>query len=397
MKILWLAPYPIDSLKEYVPELQTLRPLKGTWLFNLLDEFGKLHQLSVHVVTYTSKLDKDVTLQVGNLWFHIISYRIPIIKKGYPNYFPINKLISFPALRARLFKVIKKVHPDIIHVHGTEGVYGLVPLDMELPVIVSVQGIISEIYRRQITINHYLQRRIERKVLKSYTHFGFRTDFDKDFILRSNSKAITHYLPEAINPIFFNSHWVYNKKQEVTFVGTISKMKGIDKLVDAFIEIIKYEKLKIKLNLIGTGDKYFLDLLNQKLKKCQLENEVVFHGFREPGYIKDVLLRSNLFILPTLMDNSPNSLMEGQALGVPCAASNIGGIPSLIEHEYNGFLFNPNDKNAIRECIISALSNKDILNAISNNSRKTAYERNYPLKVAQITLDVYNKIINENH
>lgn len=46
---------------------------------------------------------------------------------------------------------------------------------------------------------------------------------------------------------------------------------------------------------------------------------------------------------------------------------------------------------------IKALSSKDELTAISNNSRKTAFERNYLLKVAQTTLDVYRKVINANN
>ncbi len=170
-------------------------------------------------------------------------------------------------------------------------------------------------------------------------------------------------------------------------------MKGVNTLIDAFIEILKYEKINAKLNLIGEGNKDFIDTLAKRLIINRCENEVVFHGFREPAYVKDILLKSNLFILPTLMDNSPNSLMESQALGIPSAASNIGGIPSLIEHNYNGFLFKPNDKEEIKRCILDVLSDKNKLLEISKNAQDTAFVRNFPAKVAQITMDVYQKVI----
>lgn len=391
-KVVWLAPYQISLLEDY---LKFTRPIKkdraASWIVNLSNELAKHCEL--HIITKSAHIYEDSHFLHNGIYFHIVKYKFPFLDKGFPRFLPFDKLTLYYPLVNRIISIVNDINPDVVHAHGTEYAYGYATTKLEQKSIVSIQGIINEIRRGK----HDFQKLVEIKTFKNQMNFGCRTEWNKKIILKYNPSANIYYLPEAINPIFFNSQWVYNEKQEITFVGSISKMKGVDNLIDAFIEIIKYEKLKIRLNLIGNGERYFLNLLSKKLISCQVENEVMFHGFREPGYVKDILLQSNLFILPTLMDNSPNSLIESQALGIPCAASNIGGIPSLVEHGYNGFLFKPNDKDAIRECIISTLSNKDKLKVISNNSRKDAYEHNYPLKVAQITLDVYRKIINENH
>ncbi len=392
LKVVWLAPYQLSLLSD---KIKYSRPITkdraASWIVNLSNELAK--QCELHIITKSALVSEDIFLKHNDIHFHVLKYKFPLLNKGYPSFMPLDKLTFYYTLVDKIKSLVNDIKPDIVHAHGTEYAYGYATTKVKQKSVVSIQGIINEIRKNK----YDFQKFIERKTFKKQNNYGCRTNWDKKIVLKYNPKANIYYLPEAINPIFFKTKWEYNENHEITFVGGMLERKGVDILIDAFTEVCKFGKYDVKLNLIGNGNDDYISLLKQSLIKNKVEKKVIFHGFRDSGYIKDILLRSNLFILPTLMDNSPNSLIESQALGVPSAASNIGGIPSLIEHGYNGFLFKANDRNAIKECIINALSSKDELTAISNNSRKVAFERNYPLKVAQTTLDVYRNIINANN
>ena len=54
--------------------------------------------------------------------------------------------------------------------------------------------------------------------------------------------------------------------------------------------------------------------------------------------IRDVYNAANIFVLPSLEDNLPNTIMEAMACGVPCVGFKVGGIPEMIDHLKNGYV-----------------------------------------------------------
>jgi len=394
MKILWLAPFPLSELNKDLPEYYTDKPSKGMWLINLLNELKGLKDVEIHVVTYTSKIKKSRTILQGNRIFHIIRHRIPLINKGYPGYFPLHKAFQYPLLKKKLRNLVITIFPDLIHVHGTEDVYGLVPLFTKIPVVVSIQGIINEIYYRNKTLSHFFQRRIETKCLKAYTNFGCRTNFDKDFVKKSNPESIIHYLPEAINPIFFNVDYKPKEDKIINFVGTVSKAKGIIILIEAMAKVCARFP-EVKLNIIGPPNSRDHKELSELISNHNLNGNMIFHGFRTPEEILQFHLGARLFVLPTLIDNSPNSLCEAMALGMACIASRVGGIPSLLNDQIDGLLFEPGNSDELAEKIIFLLSDIGYSIKLGKNARELAYRRNYPDEVAKTTLKVYKSILSQ--
>lgn len=394
MKILWLAPFPISELSKYLSGYHSDTPSKGMWLFNLLNEFKGFKDLEVHIVTYTSKINRSITISQGNLTFHIVRHRIPLINKGYPGYFPVNRTFHYPLLKRKLRRFINIINPDLIHVHGTEDVYGLVPIKTKIPVLVSIQGIINEIYLRNKTLSHFFQRQIETKCLKAYTNFGCRTNFDKDFVKKSNPESIIHYLPEAVNPIFFNVNYEPKEDKIVNFVGTVSKAKGIIILIEAMTKVCAHFP-EVKLNIIGPPNNRDQKELSELISNHNLNENIIFHGFKTPEEILQLHLDARLYVLPTLMDNSPNSLCEAMTLGMPCIASRVGGIPSLINDQINGLLFEPGNSDELAEKMIFLLSDIGYSIKLGKNARVLAFKRNYPDEVAKTTFDVYKSIISK--
>lgn len=75
------------------------------------------------------------------------------------------------------------------------------------------------------------------------------------------------------------------------------------------------------------------------LKKYNIQERFEFEGFLSADEMKQLLLESNVFVCPSSIENSPNSLGEAMILGVPCVASDVGGISDMLTHNEEGFLY----------------------------------------------------------
>ena len=75
--------------------------------------------------------------------------------------------------------------------------------------------------------------------------------------------------------------------------------------------------------------------------------------------IIDVYNCADLFVLPSLEDNLPNTIMEAMACGVPCVGFNTGGIPEMIDHRQNGYVAHERDAADLYEGMRYVLDNED--------------------------------------
>ena len=90
--------------------------------------------------------------------------------------------------------------------------------------------------------------------------------------------------------------------------------------------------------------------------------------------MKERYLLSHVFVCPSSLENSPNSLGEAMLLGVPCVASNVGGIPSMMVGGQDGLLFPPGDIEALASSIIEIFDSEAITRVYSRNAKKHAHE-----------------------
>jgi glycosyltransferase involved in cell wall biosynthesis len=76
-------------------------------------------------------------------------------------------------------------------------------------------------------------------------------------------------------------------------------------------------------------------------------------------------------------------------LGVPCIASYVGGIPSMVTNEENGLLFSAGDPFSLAACILKVLGDKSLMNKLSKNAQQVANDRHNPVSIAQNMKDIY--------
>ena len=197
------------------------------------------------------------------------------------------------------------------------------------------------------------------------------------------------------------SSWEYEKCEKHTiFISQASyPIKGLHQLLkatplilrdfpDTKILIAGHDITKVstfvdRIKLTGYGK-----IIRKMIKKYHLEKHVDFLGPLNAEEMKKTYLKCNVFICPSSIENSPNSLGEAQILGVPCIASYVGGIPDMMKGcEENMYRFEEVEMLAEKVCIVFRNKAKQI------NMQCKAKNRHDKLINGKALYDIYKSII----
>jgi len=155
------------------------------------------------------------------------------------------------------------------------------------------------------------------------------------------------------------------------------KRKGFDKLLEAFESCYKNRKFrklvkrkKINLLCFGTPSK--------DIEKLNIPY-ISFGKINDDYELRDIYNASDFFVLPSLEDNLPNTMLESMSCGTPLVAFNIGGMPDVITANETGRLVPPFDTEKFAESIVDLILNEKKRKNLGLNSRKLI-ENNYKLE-----------------
>ncbi len=153
----------------------------------------------------------------------------------------------------------------------------------------------------------------------------------------------------------------------VGYVGYLTKQKGVNILLESFDRLKRETKNKVVLFIVGDGpEKRTLEKL---AKKLNINDSVFFLGYKKNA-IKFMTL-FDLFILPSLWEGQPNVILEAMALGLPVIATNVGGVPEMIQNKENGFLVKPNDSEALTKAIEFLVNSEPDRKKISDKAARS--------------------------
>jgi glycosyltransferase involved in cell wall biosynthesis len=392
MKVAWLAPYRVGLL---VPELKIARTSRGehaaSWVVNLASALADRDDIDLHVVVATAGIRENQTVRKQGITFHVIRHTFPFTVRGFPEYCRLDVMMRYAALRRQIRKVVSEVNPDLIHVHGTEHGYGLASLGMNIPVILSIQGVIGLIATVSPSIWLKVQASIERKVIRQVKYFASRTEWANCFVRNLNSRAIIYDAPEAINEAFFKTPEGQSRKN-ILIVGSVIQRKGIEEAIDA-MRIIVAAFPSCRLLVIGRAEPQFLERLKERARTVGVERNVEWLGFKETEELAVLYAASAILIHPSYIDNSPNSVAEAMASGLAIVASDVGGIPSMIGNNITGILVKPRDHRQLARAAIALLGREAERERLGSNAKVVALERHLPAKVAAKMTSIYGDII----
>ncbi|MEI6681817.1 MAG: glycosyltransferase family 4 protein [Bacteroidota bacterium] len=393
MKIIWLSNYNFSAYKNIIPFTRKDFPFHpSTWIVNLASILSKDESVELHIVTVSPYIKADFEFTADNIHFHILKYSFPFSTRGFPDKMPLDILSQYSTVISKFIRYINIIRPDIIHAHGTEYLYGLVGIKSKFPLLISIQGVVASIYKTDPSFRFFLQTKIERKTILKNRFFACRTEFDKNHIRSLNKNAVIFTLHEAINPCFFTSQWKAEKKQTLLFVGSIIERKGIFTLLQSMI-VVKSLFPEVFLHIVGDGNPKYINGLKQFCLVNNIDKHICFEGSKTPNEILKYQIDSQVFILPSYCENSPNSIAEAMVVGMPVIGSNVGGIPSMITDNVNGLLFDYTDYKELAAKIILLLGDINLRTSLGASARIMAESKYLPLNVASSVIKAYTEII----
>lgn len=411
MKVLWITNIPIMDGCGLVKRPQ---PKSGGWLTSLAKE-----------------LIKDPTIELSIASVH--KGPILIAKNiGRINYYmlPSKTLVKYnKSLEAIWKSIIDELRPDVVHIQGTEMPHGLAYLRAcgSDKLVVSIQGLVSAypfynygITWKDIAMNltirdivfggmlsgkRSFKRRAksEREMLQTTKHVIGRTSWDRARVLAINPNLNYHFCNETLRSEFYNAKWEYSKCEPYTiFLSQAGyPLKGLHQVLRALPivlnrfsntkvriageDITKHKSLREKFSYTGYG-KFINSLINKlKVKDC-----IEFVGILSASQMKDEMLKANVFICPSSIENSPNSLGEAQIVGTPCISAYVGGAPDMVPTPSCGLLYRYEETDMLAADIIYLF---DTASKFENSEmRRVARERHNREKNVEQLKNIYNNL-----
>ena len=174
-------------------------------------------------------------------------------------------------------------------------------------------------------------------------------------------------------------------------VGTVAILrykKGHHVLLDAIPQVLKAVP---EARFVFAGDGPQLANLTAKIAAMNLDGKVFLLGLRRD--IPSVLSAIDLFVLPTMEEALGTSYLEAMAMGKAVIGSDVGGVGEVVRPGSNGYLVPPNDPAALAHAIISALSDRERLQALGHAGRALALAEFSLSKMCDRMLALYTDLL----
>lgn len=156
------------------------------------------------------------------------------------------------------------------------------------------------------------------------------------------------------------------------FAGRLVKEKGIFELVEAFTDVLK-QYPEAKLFIAGDGEDKMA--LKNKVLDLKISDSVKFLGWINREKLKELFEKCTFNVVPSYFEAFSMTIIEAMSFGQIVIASNVGGIPTIIEDRKNGIMIEPKDREDLSKKILDILSQAKPQRQISNNATKTVDKR----------------------
>jgi len=363
-------------------------PFFGTAPSALLEGFASLPNIQVHVISCAQQRISSPEKLADNIWFHSLHVqKIGWLRTGYAG--------CILAVRRKL----KEIRPDIIHAQGTERDCAISAVFTRTPKVLTLHGNIRAIARlhRYPPLSYWwIQAQFERFCLPRFRGVICISRYTQKLVSCLAKK--TWLLPNATETSFFESVTL-RKQSNLTDPASILVVANVDArknqigLIRALDDLSKRERFQLRFFGKCGDDSYGreFDELIRTRSWCY------YGGMINRVQLREEFLRATALFLPTREDNCPMVVLEAQASGLPVIASNVGGVPDLIEDGVTGLLTNPDSPATMSQALEKILSEKPLANQLAEQGRKQAITRFHPRVIASRHLEIYREVLSANN
>ena len=412
MKLLWLCNMMPGKVKE---KISGKAVSGGLWVDHVLAGLRQ-QGLSIHILCPGDGVKGELDEKCSYMTF----------KEGLP-------YVYLPELETGFGEELKKFQPDVIHIWGTEYGHTLAMVNAAEKagvldrVVVSIQGLCSvyaghyaegvpyrvqkeNTFRDLVRRDNILQQQkkfalrgeLEVAALKKVHHVIGRTDWDEACTKQVNPEVKYHFCNETLREPFYEGKWSYDgcKKRRIFASSCAYPVKGFHYLLEAFAEVVKDypdATLAVPGKSFMNADKLrrtsYQKYLEELTRRYGLEDKLEFLGSLSAEGMKAAFLDANVFVLPSTIENSPNSLGEAMLLGVPCVSGDVGGVTNLMTHNEEGYVYQSTAPYMLAHYIKRVFAMKDQAQALGKAAREHAAKTHDPEKNLQDLLNIYRELV----
>lgn len=414
MKILWLSNV---IFPEACKELNIQPPAVGGWMH----------------ASASALLESDPSIQLTVVSMYTGS-ALKCINKYAICYYLVPNPTGIQTYNQDLEKYFKQIqeecNPDLVHIHGSEYPHSLAFIKgcKQQNVVVSIQGLVgsyADYYlggipestiKKCITIRDVIRKdslliqqknmrqrgMYERELIKSVKHIIGRTSWDKAHCWEMNPDIHYHFCNETLRPSFYSSQWKYEtcRTHSIFLSQAHYPIKGIQQVIKALPIILKhYPDTQVYVagnNFIKTSflkRNGFSDYLQKIMTHYQVKDKITFLGILNEEQMTKQYVEANVFICPSSIENSPNSVGEAQLIGTPCVASYVGGTMDMIEEGKTGLLYRFEETTILAQRVCQIFADDTLAKALSREERIVASCRHNKEFNAKQLYSIYKSIL----
>lgn len=381
-----------------------------------------------------------------NVELHVVFYH-PKVKEpfvyGKTHYYPINKENFYLSVIKNIFRkkvidredealylrYIENIKPDVIHIHGTENPFGGIIGNVQVPIILSMQGCItaclnkycSSIEKRYLRTSDITSlkgllggiypfirgysafekmARIEQRNLHLCRHIMGRTDWDRRIssIFAPNA---TYHKEEGrvLRDFFYGKNWQPHNRTEFIIQTTNgnSPYKGFETICKS-VCLLNNLGINFEWRVAGISpNDLIVKVVKKKLGKDYPTKNLTLMGRVSAENLVHSLLDADCYVMSSHIENSPNNLCEAMILGVPCIATFAGGTGSMLTDKQEGILIQDGDPWAMAGAVLEIKNNSATAEQYGINARNTAMKRHDKNLITTQVLDVYKSMIKDEN
>lgn len=390
-RIVWLCHFNNRSINQLVNPQKDKQEF-APWISLLIKLMKNRDDIEIHVVSPNIYNSNYLEFNESNIHYHLFSINVPFVNIPWPWFITFTTSFIWNKLQVR--RIINRIKPDLIHLHGAENPYyssSILQFIGKYPILVTIQGFITHTNASGFIIRK--KKMIEHTILKRVKHFGIRADFMSKTIQKFNKDATFHFHNYPVNKIEnFNSCHTQDKKYDVVYFANISKDKGIEDLIEALSDV-KINKPDISAVITGRCDSRYLKIVQKLISRYNLDKNIILLGFiPTQAELFKTVLTARICVLPTYHDIIPGTVIESMIHGIPVVSYEVGGLPDLNKEIESVKLVEKGDIAGLAEAIINLLEDYTAYTKYKENGYQTAKKYYDHSQIINDLLDAYTQV-----
>jgi glycosyltransferase involved in cell wall biosynthesis len=194
----------------------------------------------------------------------------------------------------------------------------------------------------------------------------------------------------GVDTDLFSPHKIETGKkvQQLLWVGRFVPGKGVNFLIDAFYKIVK-KFPDTRLVLVGEGPQK--GSINTQIEKLGIRNNVEIYDYCDNSRLPDLFNQSDIFILPSLMEGVPRTMLEAMACGIPVIVTELPHLKKIVGGA--GLFISRGDSEMLSESIIQLLNDNKMASYLGEKGRMKILKDFSWRDTVEQTLNVYKEFI----